>query len=51
MEGIYGGLRGEKEIEGHFAIGRGGIVGQLEELASEGCDCCFCLYRHVLVSG
>ena len=35
MEGIGGGLRGKVEIEGHVAIGGGGIVGELEELASE----------------
>lgn len=46
MEGIRGSLRGQVEIEGHLAIGGGGIVGEFEELASEGCDCCFCLDRH-----
>lgn len=35
MEGVCGGLRGKVEIEGHVAIGGGGIVGEFEELASE----------------
>ena len=35
MEGIGGGLRGEVEVEGHVAIGGGGIVGEFEELAAE----------------
>ena len=46
MEGVRGGLRGQVEVEGHFAIGGGGIVGEFEEFAPEGCDCCFCLDRH-----
>ena len=46
VEGIRSRLRGKVEIEGHFAIGGGGIVGEFEELATEGCDCRFCLYRH-----
>ena len=46
MEGIRGGLRGQVEVEGHFAIGGGGIVGEFEELAAEGCDCCFGLDGH-----
>lgn len=47
MEGICGGLGGQIEIEGHFAIGGGGIVGKLEEFAPEGCDCCFRLDGHL----
>lgn len=46
VEGVRGGLRGEVEVEGHFAIGGGSIVGEFEELAAEGCDCCFGLDRH-----
>ena len=46
VEGIGGSLRGQIEIEGHFAISGGGIVGESEEFAAEGCDCCFCLDRH-----
>ncbi len=46
VEGIGGGLRGQVEVECHFAVGGGGIVGEFEELAPEGCDCRFCLYRH-----
>lgn len=46
VEGIRGGLRGQVEVEGHFAIGGGGIVGEFEELAAEGCNCCFGLDRH-----
>lgn len=46
VEGVRGSLRGQVEIEGHFAVGGGGIVGEFEELATEGCDCCFGLYRH-----
>ena len=46
VEGIRGRLRGEVQIEGHFAIGRGGIVGELEKFTAKGCDCCFRLYRH-----
>ena len=30
VEGIRSRLRGEVEIEGHFAIGGGGIVGEFE---------------------
>ena len=46
MEGIHGGLRGQIEVEGHLAVGGGGIVRELEEFASEGSDCCFCLNGH-----
>ena len=49
MEGVHGGLRRQVEIEGHFAVGGGGIVREFEELASEGCDCCFCLEGHCWV--
>ena len=46
VEGVHGGLRGQVEVEDHFAVGGGGIVGDFEELASEGCDCCFSLDGH-----
>ena len=45
-----GGLWREKEVEAHFAIGGRGIVGELEELAAERGDCCFCLDRHDFVN-
>ena len=48
VEGVHGGLRGQVEVEGHFAVGGGGIVGEFEELAAEGCDCCFGLDGHCL---
>lgn len=35
-----GRLRGQEEVEGHSALGGCGIVGQFEELASKGNDCC-----------
>ena len=46
MEGVHGGLRGQVEVEGHFAVCGGGIVGEFEELAAEGCYCCVCLEGH-----
>ena len=46
VEGVRGGLRGEVEVEGHFAVGGGGMVGEFEEFAAEGGDCRFCLDRH-----
>ena len=46
VEGVRGRLGGQVEVEGHFAIGGGGVVGEFEQFASKGCDCCFCLYRH-----
>ena len=46
VEGVHGGLRGQVEIEDHFTVGGGGIVGEFEELASEGYDCCFGLDGH-----
>ena len=44
MERVDGCLRREVEIEGHFALSGGGIVGELQELAAKGGDCCFGLY-------
>ena len=44
MQRIGGSLRGKVEIEGHFAIGGGGIVGEFEKLAAEGGDGGFCCH-------
>lgn len=46
VEGVRGGLRGEVEVEGHFAVGGGGMVGEFEEFAAEGGDCRYCLDGH-----
>ena len=46
MQGIGGGLRWEIEVEGHFAVGSGGIVSELEQLAPERGDGSFGGDRH-----
>ena len=46
VEGVRGRLRGQVEVEGHFAVGGGGMVGELEQFAAEGCDCRFGLDGH-----
>lgn len=51
MEGGGGGLGGEVEVECHFAVGGGGMVGEFEELAAEGGDCGFGLDGHCVGVG
>ena len=46
MQCIGGRLGWEVEVESHFAVGSGGIVGELEELAPEGLDRRFRCHRH-----
>lgn len=41
VERIRGRLRGQVEVESHFAIGGGCIVRKFEEFAAKGFDCGF----------
>ena len=49
VEWIDSRLRRKVEVEGHFAIGGGGIVGAFQELAAEAGDGGFCCYGHWLL--
>lgn len=41
LGGLADGLRGEVQVEAHFAVGGLGGMAELEELAAERRDCCF----------
>ena len=46
VQRVRGDLWGQVEVEGHFAVGGGGVVGEFEEFAAEGGDGCLGLDGH-----
>lgn len=50
LRGRLGGLGREIKVEVHLALGRGGGMAELEELAAEGGDCCFGCDGHCVFS-